>query len=64
MLTPEENAIRYHLYNQGLFDKAIAERVGVNYRSIAFWRQQRNLPANGGGLRCPRLVARDGGRVD
>lgn len=49
MLTPEENAIRYHLYNQGLLDKAIAERVGVNYRSIAFWRQQRKLPANGGG---------------
>jgi hypothetical protein len=49
MLTPEENAIRYQLYSQGLIDREIAERVGVNYRSIAFWRQQRKLPANGGG---------------
>jgi hypothetical protein len=49
MLTPEENATRLNLYHQGLIDREIAERVGVNYRSIAFWRQQRKLPANGGG---------------
>jgi len=49
MLTPEENAIRYHLYNQGLIDREIAEKVGVKYSSIAEWRRQRNLPANGGG---------------
>ena len=49
MLTPEENAIRYQLYNQGLIDKEIAEKVGVNNSTIAEWRKQRNLPANGGG---------------
>ena len=49
MLTPEENAIRYQLYNQGLIDKEIAEKVGVKYSSIAEWRKQRNIPANGGG---------------
>ena len=49
MLTPEENAIRYHLYNQGLIDKEIAEKVGVNNSTIAEWRKQRNIPANGGG---------------
>ena len=49
MLTPEENAIRYQLYNQGLIDREIAEKVGVKYSSIAEWRRQRNLPANGGG---------------
>lgn len=48
MLTPEENAIRYHLYNQGLIDKEIAEKVGVNNSTIAEWRKQRNLSANGG----------------
>ena len=58
MLTPEENAIRYHLYNQGLIDKEIAERVGVNYRSIAFWRQQRKLPTNGGGCGWGRVRER------
>jgi len=26
MLTPEENAIRYQLYNQGLIDREIAEK--------------------------------------
>ena len=49
MLTPEENAIRYQLYNQGLIDREIAEKVGVNNSTIAEWRKQRNLPANGGG---------------
>ena len=49
MLTPEENAIRYQLYNQGLIDKEIAEKVGVNNSTIAEWRKQRNIPANGGG---------------
>ena len=49
MLTPEENAIRYHLYNQGLIDKEIAEKVGVNNSTIAEWRKRRNIPANGGG---------------
>lgn len=49
MLTQEENAIRYQLYNQGLIDKEIAEKVGVKYSSIAEWRKQRNIPANGGG---------------
>ena len=49
MLTPEENAIRYQLYNQGLIDREIAEKVGVNNSTIAEWRKQRNIPANGGG---------------
>ena len=49
MLTPEENATRLNLYHQGLIDKEIAEKVGVNNSTIAEWRKQRNLPANGGG---------------
>ena len=49
MLTLEENAIRYQLYSQGLKDREIAEKVGVNSSSIDYWRQRRNLSANGGG---------------
>ena len=49
MLTPEENAIRYQLYNQGLIDKEIAEKVGVSASAIKYWRTKRNLRANGGG---------------
>ena len=36
MLTPEENAIRYHLYSQGLIDREIAEKVGVSSSAIAY----------------------------
>ena len=49
MLTLEENAIRYQLYSQGLIDREIAEKVGVSSSAIAYWRQQGNLSANGGG---------------
>jgi hypothetical protein len=49
MLTPEENAIRYQLYNQGLIDEEIAEKVGVTPSAITQWRHTNKLPANGGG---------------
>ncbi len=49
MLTPEENAIRYQLYNQGLIDKEIAEKAGVTPSAITQWRHTNKLPANGGG---------------
>jgi hypothetical protein len=41
--------VRYKLYQQGLVDREIADKVGVTPTAIAQWRYTRNLPANGGG---------------
>lgn len=39
--------MRYKLYQQGLVDREIADKVGVTPTAIAQWRYTRNLPANG-----------------
>lgn len=44
-LTPEEEQIRLNLYNQGLNDKEIAQKVGIKGNGISHWRYSRNLPA-------------------
>jgi len=61
-VSPEQEAARMELYNQGLDDRQIAERVGTKYGAIRSWRYVRKLPANasrggqGGGIRGKKVV--------
>lgn len=42
-LPPEESALRYKLYNQGLSDQEIADRCGVGHGVISSWRNRHHL---------------------
>jgi len=44
-LTKAQNARRKALYDQGLTDRAIAERLGLDPTSIYQWRKRNGLPA-------------------
>jgi|GEM_PF-4699608 len=44
---PEQEKCRLELYQQGLSDKEIAERLGDTYIAIGQWRFSRSLPSNG-----------------
>lgn len=43
-----DEAERLRLYNQGLIDKEIANLLNYAVITIAKWRMNRGLPANGG----------------
>jgi transposase len=45
-LTQEEIDRRIELYNQGLNDKEIAQKMGLAISSIQHWRKKNNLPPN------------------
>jgi transcriptional regulator with XRE-family HTH domain len=45
-LTAKEEAKRRKLYDAGLSDKEIAERVGLTVSTIICWRHDRNLKVN------------------
>ena len=46
MLLPEEQKKRLSLYNQGLMDREIAERVHVTPNTITSWRKTYGIPAH------------------
>lgn len=46
MLMPEEQEKRLALYNQGLTDREIAERVHVTPNTITSWRKTYGIPAH------------------
>ncbi len=45
-ITPEQDTARRELYEAGLPDDLIAERLGVPKYSIKWWRRSRNLPSH------------------
>lgn len=45
-LDDEEDALRKYLYDKGLSDKEIAEKVGVSRPTINEWRKRRRLECN------------------
>ena len=45
-LSPEEERQRMDLYQRGLSDYEIEERLGLGRGTIQHWRNRRNLPAN------------------
>lgn len=45
-LSPEEERQRMDLYQRGLSDYEIEERLGLGRGTIQHWRKARNLPAN------------------
>jgi DNA-binding NarL/FixJ family response regulator len=46
MLPPEEHQRRLELYNQGLTDAAIAEKLFISSTVIFRWRKNNGLAAN------------------
>lgn len=45
-ISEQEEKQRLELYNQGLVDREIAERLGMTKSGISNWRESRRLPAN------------------
>jgi len=45
-LTTSEESLRWQLYNQGLSDREIAQRVGITASVVGEWRKRRHLPIN------------------
>jgi len=45
---PEEHQTRLDLYNQGLIDQEIADKLYLCTETIRHWRTKYNLPPNGG----------------
>lgn len=52
MLSPEKQALRKSLYNQGLSDGAIARELGTTKSGVSAWRRRNDLPAN-----CSSIVS-------
>ena len=46
MISKEDHEKRLALYNQGLGDREIGERLYLTSSAIAFWRRVNGLPAN------------------
>ena len=49
MISRRENEERMELYNQGLTDSQISDRLMLSHGCIRYWRVRRGLPANYGG---------------
>lgn len=45
-LTPEQEQQRRSLYQQGLSDREIGRRLGLDGKTIGYWRASRGLPSN------------------
>lgn len=52
-----DDDIAWKMYLSGSTDTKIAERIGVNFRTIWDWRQKNNLPANSSRGRPRKVVA-------
>ena len=46
MIDPIVDKQRWAMYSSGLFDRQIAELQGVSKKTVANWRNSRQLPPN------------------